>query len=162
MRRPTVGRGRQAGVTPNLLIAHLEKIAPEPSLPLASVNNQLMLKELKCMCSVLQQATGTTVWCTGVHQVPPGVDSSIWRCELSLLLWGWSLGFLPCQTSTRHDTPAAIGCFGTLNQTAAGMLRLVTTITYTWGGEASSWIAEEGHLYQSWQRHHTTSYRRNI
>ena len=54
MRRPTVGRGRQAGVTPNLLIAHLEKIAPppvllhEPSPPLASVNNQLMLKELKC------------------------------------------------------------------------------------------------------------------
>ena len=50
MRRPTVGRGRQAGVTPNLLIAHLEKIAPppvllhEPSPPLASVNNQLNLK----------------------------------------------------------------------------------------------------------------------
>ncbi|KAL5463678.1 hypothetical protein EMCRGX_G032597 [Ephydatia muelleri] len=58
LRRPTVGRGRQAGVTPNLLIAHLEKIAPppvllhEPSPPLASVNNQLMLKELKCaVCS---------------------------------------------------------------------------------------------------------------
>ena len=54
MRRPTVGRGRQAGVTPNLLIAHLEKIAPtpvllrEPSPPLESVNNQLMLKQLKC------------------------------------------------------------------------------------------------------------------
>eukprot|EP00731_Ephydatia_muelleri_P017420 Em0010g518a len=53
----TVGRGRQAGVTPNLLIAHLEKIAPppvllhEPSPPLASVNNQLMLKELKCSVS---------------------------------------------------------------------------------------------------------------
>ena len=54
MRKPTVGRGRQASVTPNLLIAHLEKIVPppvllhEPSPPLASVNNQLMLKELKC------------------------------------------------------------------------------------------------------------------
>ena len=32
MRRPTVGRGRQAGVTPNLLIAHLEKITPTPVL----------------------------------------------------------------------------------------------------------------------------------
>ena len=58
MRKPTVGRGRQASVTPNLLIAHLEKIVPppvllhEPSPPLASVNNQLMLKELKCaVCS---------------------------------------------------------------------------------------------------------------
>ena len=58
MRRPTVGRGREAGVTPNLLIAHLEKIAPtpvllhEPSPPLESVNNQLMLNELKCaVCS---------------------------------------------------------------------------------------------------------------
>ena len=55
---PTVGRGHQAGVTPNLLIAHLEKIPPtqvllcEPSPPLASVNNQLMLKKLKCaVCS---------------------------------------------------------------------------------------------------------------
>ena len=55
------------------------------------------------MCTVLQHpltATGTAVWCTGVHQVPPGVDSSNWCCELSLLLGGWSLGFLPCQTST--------------------------------------------------------------
>ena len=86
MRRPTVGRGRQACVTPNLLIAHLEKIAPEPSLPLASVNNQLIDAKGAEVCSVLQQATGTTVWCTGVHQVPPGVDSSIWHCELSLLL----------------------------------------------------------------------------
>ena len=58
MRRSTVGRGRQAGITPNLLIAHLEKMAPppvllcEPSPPLASMNNQLMLKELKCaLCS---------------------------------------------------------------------------------------------------------------
>ena len=54
----TVRRGCQAGFTPNLLIAHLEKIAPppvllrEPSPPLASMNNQLMLKELKCaLCS---------------------------------------------------------------------------------------------------------------
>ena len=42
MRRPTVGRGREAGVTPNLLTDHLEKIAPtpvllcEPSPPLES------------------------------------------------------------------------------------------------------------------------------
>ena len=42
----------------SLLIAHLEKIAPprvllpEPSPPLASMNNQLMLEELKCaLCS---------------------------------------------------------------------------------------------------------------
>ena len=48
MRRSTFVRGRQAGFMPNLLIAHLEKIAPpavllcEPSPPLASMNNQLM------------------------------------------------------------------------------------------------------------------------
>ena len=84
MRRPIVGRGRQAGVTPNLLIAHLKKTATpsvllhEPSPPLASVNNQLMLKELKCaVCSNILTATGTAVWCTGVCQVPPGVDGSI-------------------------------------------------------------------------------------
>ena len=64
MRRPTVGRGHQAGVTPNLLIAHLEKIASppfllrEPSPSLASVNNQLMLKELKCaVCSNILSQT---------------------------------------------------------------------------------------------------------
>ena len=57
MRRPTVGRGREAGVTPNLLTDHLEKIAStpvllcEPSPPLESMNNQLMLKELKCAVS---------------------------------------------------------------------------------------------------------------
>ena len=57
MGRSTVRRGRQAGFTPNLLIAHLEKIAPpvllrEPIPPLASMKNQLMLKELKCaLCS---------------------------------------------------------------------------------------------------------------
>ena len=58
MRRSTVRRGRQAGFTPNLLIAHLEKVAPppvllcEPSPPLASMNSQFMLKELKCaLCS---------------------------------------------------------------------------------------------------------------
>ena len=57
MRKPTVGRGREAGVTPNLLTDHLEKIAPtpvllhEPSPPLESMNNQLMLNELKCAVS---------------------------------------------------------------------------------------------------------------
>ena len=30
------------------------------------------------------------------------------------------LGFLPCQTSTRCDTPAAIGCFGTLYRLQQG------------------------------------------
>ena len=65
------------------------------------------------MCIVLQHpltATGTAVWCAGMCQVPPGVDSSNRCCELSLLLRGWSLGSLPCQTSTRCDTPPAIGC----------------------------------------------------
>ena len=54
------------------------------------------------MCIVLQHpltATGTAVWCTGMCQVPPGVDSSNRCCELSLLLRGWSLGSLPCQTT---------------------------------------------------------------
>ena len=79
MRRPTVGRGCQTGVTPNLLIAHLEKIAPtpvllrEPSPPLESMNNQLILNELKCaVCSSilsqpLELLCGALV-CTKSHQ----------------------------------------------------------------------------------------------
>ena len=50
--------GRQAGITPNLLITHLWKIAPppivlrEPCPPLATKNNMSILKELKCvLCS---------------------------------------------------------------------------------------------------------------
>ena len=94
MRKPTVGRGRQASVTPNLLIAHLEKIVPppvllhEPSPPFGKREQPVDAKGAE-VCSVLQHplaATGTAMWCTSVHQVLPGVDSSIWRCELSLLL----------------------------------------------------------------------------
>ena len=79
MRKPTVGRGRQAGIMPNLLIAHLEKIAPTPTF---GKHEQPVDAKGAEVCSVLQYpltATGTAVWCTGVHQVPPGVDSSIWR-----------------------------------------------------------------------------------
>ena len=75
MRRPTVGRGHQTGVTPNLLIAHLEKIAPTPVLSLVPVD----AKGAE-VCSVLQHpltATGTAVRCTGMRQVPPKVDGSI-------------------------------------------------------------------------------------
>ena len=57
-RKHTVGRGRQPGLTPNKLIAHLLKIAPppvfshEPYPPLASQNNMTVLNELKCVaCS---------------------------------------------------------------------------------------------------------------
>ena len=57
-RRRTVGRGRQAGLTPNMLIAHLLKIAPppifsrEPYPQLASQNSVSVLNELKCVvCS---------------------------------------------------------------------------------------------------------------
>ena len=162
MRRSTVGRGRQAGFTLDLLIAHLEKIAPpvllrEPSPPVGSMNDQLMLKELKwALCSnilsqPLELQCGALVWAkclqewiaaTGAVNCPccsedgplvsshvrraPGVilllsevlvhlDSSNWCCELSLLFGGWSLVFLPCQTSTRCDTPA-IGGSGTLHR----------------------------------------------
>ena len=63
VRKHTVGRGRQPGLTPNMLIAHLWKIAPppifssEPYPPLASQNSATVLKELKCMvCSnILKQ-----------------------------------------------------------------------------------------------------------
>ena len=63
VRKHTVGRGRQPGLTPNMLIAHLWKIAPppifssEPYPPLAGQNSATVLKELKCMvCSnILKQ-----------------------------------------------------------------------------------------------------------
>ena len=56
----------QAGISPNTLIAHLQKIASpaaflhEPSPPLASVNNLSILEELKCaICAnVLSQPLG--------------------------------------------------------------------------------------------------------
>eukprot|EP00731_Ephydatia_muelleri_P017324 Em0010g422a len=54
MKRPKAGTVRQAGISPNTLIAHLQKIASpaaflhEPSPPLASVNNLSILEELKC------------------------------------------------------------------------------------------------------------------
>ena len=104
MRRSTVGRGHQADFTPNLLIAHLEKIAPpavllrEPSPPFGKHEQPVDVKEAE-VCTVVQHpltATGTAVWCTGMCQVPPRVDNSIWCCELSLLLRGWSPDFLPC------------------------------------------------------------------
>ena len=79
MRRPTVGRGRQAGVTPNLLIAHLEKIAP-PLLQFSYVSLVPVDAKGAEVCNVLQHPltdTGTAVRCTGVRQVPPKVDGSI-------------------------------------------------------------------------------------
>ena len=84
---------RQAPIT--LLIAHLQKIASppallhEPSPTLASANNLSILKKLKCaLCSnvLSQPLSRIDVQCTGMHQVPHRVHSSIWRCELSLLL----------------------------------------------------------------------------
>ena len=79
MKRPKAGTVRQAGISPNTLIAHLQKIASpaaflhEPSPPLASVNNLSILEELKCaicanvlsqplelMCSALVYTTCLT------------------------------------------------------------------------------------------------------
>ena len=58
VRRSTVPSGRQAGITPNLLITHLWKIAPPPIVlhepcPLTAAKNSMsILKELKCaLCS---------------------------------------------------------------------------------------------------------------
>ena len=58
VRRSTVSSGRQAGITPNLLITHLWKIAPPPIVlhepcPLTAAKNSMsILKELKCvLCS---------------------------------------------------------------------------------------------------------------
>ncbi|KAL5491665.1 hypothetical protein EMCRGX_G016997, partial [Ephydatia muelleri] len=54
MKRPKAGTVCQAGISPNTLIAHLQKIASpaaflqEPNPPLASVNNLSILEELKC------------------------------------------------------------------------------------------------------------------
>ena len=92
MKRPKVERSvRQAPST--LLIAHLQKIASspallhEPSPTLASVNNLPILKKLKCaLCQRSFTATRIDVQCTGMHQVPHRVHSSIWRCELLLSL----------------------------------------------------------------------------
>ena len=54
MKRTKAGTVHQAGISPNTLIAHLQKIASpaaflhEPSPPLASVNNLSILEKLKC------------------------------------------------------------------------------------------------------------------
>eukprot|EP00731_Ephydatia_muelleri_P002310 Em0001g2310a len=54
-RKLTVGRGRQPGLTPNMVAAHLWNIAPppvfsrEPYPPLSSQNNTTVLEELKCV-----------------------------------------------------------------------------------------------------------------
>ena len=127
MRRPTVGRGRQASVTPNILIAHLEKIAPtpvvlrEPSPPLASMNNQLMLKELKCAV------------CSNILSQPLELLCGALVCTKCLQEWIAASGTEGGPLVSSHVRPApgvillaAIGCFGTFVQTAAGMLRLVT------------------------------------
>ena len=87
---PTVGRGRQAGVTPNLLLAHLEKIAPspvvlrEPGLPLASVNNQLMLKELKCAV------------CSNIFSQSLELQCGAWVCTKCLQEWIAVSGAVNC------------------------------------------------------------------
>ena len=107
MRRPTVGRGCQAGVTPNLLIAHLEKIAPppvllrEPSPPLASVNNQLMLKELKCAV------------CSNILSQPLELQCSALVCTKCLQEWIAASGAVNCLCCSEggplvssHDRPA--------------------------------------------------------
>jgi hypothetical protein len=62
-RKLTVGRGRQPGLTPNMVAAHLWKIAPppvfsrEPYPPLSGQNNTTVLDELKCVvcANVLSQ-----------------------------------------------------------------------------------------------------------
>ncbi|KAL5473856.1 hypothetical protein EMCRGX_G028418 [Ephydatia muelleri] len=62
-RKLTVGRGRQPGLTPNMVAAHLWNIAPppvfsrEPYPPLSSQNNTTVLEELKCVvcANVLSQ-----------------------------------------------------------------------------------------------------------
>ena len=58
VRRSIVSSGRQAGITPNLLITHLWNIAPPPIVlhepcPLTAAKNSMsILKELKCvLCS---------------------------------------------------------------------------------------------------------------
>ena len=60
VRRSTVGRGRQPKVTPNMLIAHIWKIAPPPIFshghcpPLSSQNSSSILSQVNCqLCSSL-------------------------------------------------------------------------------------------------------------
>ena len=61
VRRSTVASGWQVDITPNLLIAHLWKIAPPP----------IVLHELKCvLCSnILSQPHGTCMQSTCLHEV---------------------------------------------------------------------------------------------
>ena len=118
MRRPTVGRGRQAGIMPNLLIAHLEKIAPtprEPSPPLASMNNQLMLKELKCAV------------CSNILSQPLELLCGVLVCTKCLQEWIAASGAEGGPLVSSHVRPApgvillaAIGCFGTLYRLQQG------------------------------------------
>ena len=77
VRRSTVASGWQVDITPNLLIAHLWKIAPppivlhEPCPLIAAKNNMSILKVLKCvLCSnILSQPHGTCMQSTCMHEV---------------------------------------------------------------------------------------------
>ena len=72
------------------------------------------------MCTVLQHpltATGTAVWCTGMRQVPPGVDSSNWCFDLSPEE-GPLVSSHVRRAPSRCDTPPAIRCY--IVQTATG------------------------------------------
>lgn len=102
IRRSTVGRGRQAGMTPNLLIAHLQRIAPppvllrEPSPPLASKNNPSIIKELKCAL------------CSNVLSQPLELMCSALVCIKCLMEWIAAFGTVNCPCCSGPLVPSHI------------------------------------------------------
>jgi len=98
-KRSTVGcRGRQAGITPNNLIAHLWTIAPPPVLlhepfpPLSTVNSPSILEELKCAL------------CTSILSRPLELMCSALVCTKCLVEWIAASGSVNCP-SCSEDCP---------------------------------------------------------
>ena len=125
----TVSSGRQAGITPNLLITHLWKIAPPPIVlhepcPLTAAKNSMpILKELKC------------VLCSNILSQPLELACSslvCTKCIVDMIAASGSLncpfcsddgplkGSISYQTSIECYTSAAIRSFGSLHKLWSG------------------------------------------
>ncbi|KAL5493981.1 hypothetical protein EMCRGX_G015242 [Ephydatia muelleri] len=115
MKRPKAGTVRQAGISPNTLIAHLQKIASppaflhEPSPPLASVKDLSILEELKCSICANVLSQPLELMCSALVCTTCLTESIAASGAVSCPCCSNDDPLLPtCQTSIKWDTPAAI------------------------------------------------------
>eukprot|EP00731_Ephydatia_muelleri_P000867 Em0001g867a len=151
-RKLTVGRGRQPGLTPNMVAAHLWNIAPppvfsrEPYPPLSSQNNTTVLEELKCVCVVCHRDVKAGYYedheCT--QSLTPGeereaagllkraISTSPDQATVQLATGGTPMIFMKL-TKARHPTTAA--CSRTVKTRCSEMHTARSVIS---GGEPSA------------------------